>query len=562
MPRLTRRGFLAAGGAVAASGLRAGRARAQEAGAGAGPAREYDIECRWLETTLDATRVRLRGYNGQVPGPLLETRPGETLRIRLRNSLSPYDSSGWPGDHNVPHGLDSTNLHVHGLEVTPHLFEPLGTSRPLASMISLGPGAEKRYEFRIPEDHPSGLFWYHPHKHGSTAVQAVSGMAGGLVVRGPIDELPEIEAAREIFVVVNDIGLFPSEEIADLWVYEPVQNSVWSTLGSQVLRWNPATRTMEPAPGLQGGFTTGDYKLRYFLVNGRPFFKERHDDANPTAPIGTQLSVPRFTLRPGEVVRFRMLNACSDNLMPVVVEGHELHLLALDGVNFPEPRTLAVKPIDGRYGGEQLLLAPANRAEFLLRAGAPGRYRIGQLEQTQQFLRSAPKTIAEIEVQGPPLQPPMAIPARLPVPTRHYPLIDAGEIRRRRSFVFSGAFPGVLNPVVGIDFTINNAQYDERAVPTVVDVGSAEEWSLAVPDVAHGGSEGHPFHIHVNSFEVISVGGKLQPPGTIQDTVWIQAGSQVVIRMKFRQWTGKAVLHCHILPHEDTGMMQNFLIGG
>ena len=58
------------------------------------------------------------------------------------------------------------------------------------------------------------------------------------------------------------------------------------------------------------------------------------------------------------------------------------------------------------------------------------------------------------------------------------------------------------------------------------------------------------------------LGGQAQPPGTIQDTIWIPAGSEVVIRMRFQQWTGKAVFHCHILPHEDTGMMQNFLITG
>ena len=47
-------------------------------------------------------------------------------------------------------------------------------------------------------------------------------------------------------------------------------------------------------------------------------------------------------MAPGEVVRFRVLNACSDNLMPIVVEGHEMHLIALDGVNFPAPRTMPV----------------------------------------------------------------------------------------------------------------------------------------------------------------------------------------------------------------------------
>jgi suppressor of ftsI len=55
-------------------------------------------------------------------------------------------------------------------------------------------------------------------------------------------------------------------------------------------------------------------------------------------------------------------------------------------------------------------------------------------------------------------------------------------------------------------------------------------------------------------------GDALQPPGLIQDTVWVRVNTRGVIRTKFKQFTGKSVLHCHILPHEDTGMMQNFLI--
>jgi FtsP/CotA-like multicopper oxidase with cupredoxin domain len=384
----------------------------------------------------------------------------------------------------------------------------------------------------------------------------------GLVVRGPIDEVPEIAAAREIFLVVNDIGLFPSEDDPTVFSYDPVQNAVWNTMGSKVMLWTAETQQMEPAPQLHGGFTTGDYALRYYLLNGEPFFQEEHNTAAPKAPTSTQMPVQRFTLRPGEVVRFRMLNANSDDLMPLVVEGHAVHLLALDGVNFPAPRTLPQAAITGGLGDEQILLAPGNRAEFLLQAGAPGVYQIVQLGDAVQFLQSESRVIAEIEVAGEAIEPPMAIPAELPLPTRHYPLIDPAEVMRKRNIVFSMGFPGVINPIVGIDFLVNNNVYDEPAVPQVVTVDTAEEWHLSVPDAMHGGSEGHPFHIHVNSFEVISIDGKAQPPGTIQDTIWIGAGSEVVIRMKFRQWTGKSVFHCHILPHEDTGMMQNFLIVG
>ena len=521
------------------------------------------LECAFKDMVLDGTKVRLRAYNNQIPGPLLRIHPGQTVRIRLKNALPHYDSSRWNGNHNVPHALGTTNLHVHGMDVIPHLFEPLGTTNPLAPMIAIRPGQVKDYVFEIPKDHPPGLDWYHPHHHGSTVVQAVSGMAGGIIVHGAIDEVPEIKAARDIPLVMQDIGLFPSEDIPGLWTYLPRQNAIWQTFTGQVTMYDPATQTPVPTD-LKGGFTTGDYALRYYLLNGQPFFKEVHNPVGPPnrqpAPTATQLGVTRIQMAPGEVVRFRMLNGNSDNLMPIVVEEHEMHLIALDGVNFPELRTVPVTPIDTNPDNlGQVLLAPANRAEFLIKAlSTPGIYRVVQLQQAQQFLFSAQKTIAEIEVIGSARH--MALPDKLPLPSREYPLIKDSEIENHRIVQFSGNVPGVLNPVVGIDFLINNTQYQETAVPTVVTLGDAEEWQLVVEGPHHGGTEGHPFHIHVNSFEVVSVGGKLVAPGTIKDTIWVAAKSTVVIRIRFKQWTGKSVYHCHILPHEDTGMMQNFLI--
>jgi suppressor of ftsI len=517
------------------------------------------LECAFKDMVLDGTKVRLRAFNGQIPGPVMKILPGQTVRITLKNSLPPYDSAGWDGDHNVPHHLGSTNLHLHGLDVIPHLFEPVGTSDPKAPMIEIMPGESKEYVFEIPADHPAGFNWYHPHHHGSTAVQAVTGMAGGIIVYGAIDQVPEIKAAKEYLLVMQDIGLFPSEDDPTVWTYLPKQNAIWQTFDSNVTIYDPKTGK-NVATNLQGGFTTGDYKLRYYLTNGEPFFKEVHDPQHPTAPTPTQLKPPRFTLAPGEVVRFRMLNACSDNYMPVAVEGHELHLLALDGVNFPNVRTIAPTPIDTDPNNEgQIQLAPANRAEFMIKGSAtPGIYRIVQLQQQQQFLFSAQKTIAEIEVTGTPRT--MTLPTALPIPTREYPLIKPSEVQNLRVIYFADQFPGTQNPFVGIDFLLNGQQYDVTQVNYVVDLKGAEEWRLVVGDSQHGGTEGHPFHIHVNSFEVISVNGKLLEPGTIKDTVWIPAESTVVIRIRFKEFVGKSVFHCHILPHEDTGMMQNFLI--
>jgi FtsP/CotA-like multicopper oxidase with cupredoxin domain len=247
-----------------------------------------------------------------------------------------------------------------------------------------------------------------------------------------------------------------------------------------------------------------------------------------------------------------------------------MHLIAIDSVNFEQVRTIPPPPPQTRMlqvnqltpntiEPDQISVPPGSRAEFLIKGiTTPGVYKILQLAQRQQFLHSEQKTIAEIEIVGPPKD--MALPTTLPVQHRYYPPIQANEVKRVRNFVFSGVFPAAVNPFVGIDFLINNNVYDELAVPHVVKLNDVEEWHVQVLGAHHGGTEGHPFHIHVNHFEVISIDGKPPAYPTVADTVWVPKDSVVVIRMKFLQWKGKSVFHCHILPHEDTGMMENFLI--
>ena len=148
----------------------------------------------------------------------MRTKPGAKLSFHIDNQLPPYDSSAWQSltglsptvMKNIPHHLNTTNLHVHGLEVIPHLFEPVGTSEPSAHMIAIEPGAQKDYTFELPDNHPTGLYWYHPHHHGSTSVQVANGMAGVIIVEGAIDEVPEIAAAEEYVLAVQDVGLFES----------------------------------------------------------------------------------------------------------------------------------------------------------------------------------------------------------------------------------------------------------------------------------------------------------------------------------------------------------------
>lgn len=104
--------------------------------------------------------------------------PGDTIRVRLDNQL-PADPSCTSSDTSVdvPHCFNGTNLHSHGLWVS-----PTGNSDNV--LLSINPGMKFEYEYNIPADHPAGTFWYHPHRHGSTALQVGSGMAGALIIRG------------------------------------------------------------------------------------------------------------------------------------------------------------------------------------------------------------------------------------------------------------------------------------------------------------------------------------------------------------------------------------------
>jgi FtsP/CotA-like multicopper oxidase with cupredoxin domain len=73
----------------------------------------WQLETQWKDAEWDGHKMRLRCYNGQIPGPMRIVQPGETLRIHLKNSLTHYDSTGWDGNPDVPHMLNTTNLHLH-----------------------------------------------------------------------------------------------------------------------------------------------------------------------------------------------------------------------------------------------------------------------------------------------------------------------------------------------------------------------------------------------------------------------------------------------------------------
>jgi FtsP/CotA-like multicopper oxidase with cupredoxin domain len=201
----------------------------------------------WNPTTDRADKVHLRSYqgNGVDPnaafvGPLVEVFPGQTVRMTLHNQL-PKDTTCPTdgGSANIPHCFNGTNLHTHGLWINPN-----GNGDNV--LISVNPGVSFQYEYNIPPDHPAGTFWYHSHRHGSTALQVSSGMAGALIVRGT--RTPTTTANGDLDTLLKPIQDQPFPE--RVMVFQQIQYACRDNKGA--IEVNP-DGTYKCDPGEVGG---------------------------------------------------------------------------------------------------------------------------------------------------------------------------------------------------------------------------------------------------------------------------------------------------------------------
>ena len=530
---VSRRRFLMAGGTLAAWAFLGGRADLAVA-VSEQTIDRYTLSVDYSERELGPFRLRTRTYNASLPGPLMVTRPGHTLSIKLTNHLPSDPPASVPAGidpSNNPHAFNTTNLHVHGLQVIPHLFLPIGTVDPKAQLITLTSGQSFDYAFKLPDDHPSGLFWYHPHYHGSAGVQVVNGMAGLILVKGPIDEVPEIAAARDELLAIQNLKINPLNDASTMWGLEP-------------LAYRPANA---------GGYSP-ETKVELITANGAPVMII---DRRGAKPVASQLSVPVYKMRPGEVIRLRVLNGTDGIFLPLTLSGFEVYVIGQDGINLLKPERAgdnlksAIRMAPGNRN-EVLIRAPMNPARGTLRAIAqmPGSSNL--LSEAMGEMMSRPEIdIAAFQVSGPAKR--MPLPISLPTPGREYPPIGDSEIVARRTVTFSMK-TGSKRIIDGFEYLVDGQLFQEGKVDPTVKVGTAEEWRIV------NNSDGiHPFHIHVNSFEVM---GLPSDPNyhRLHDTVWLPPFSTITMRTRFKTWKGKTVYHCHVLPHEDSAMIKNFLI--
>ena len=460
-------------------------------------------------------------YDGLIPGPTWEINPGDVLRVELVNDLptdpagsgaasappsgSSTDPSASSADHSGhdmggdtmpmdrPHQWTTTNLHYHGMHVSPE-----GNGDDV--FLTVEPGERYQYEIEVPADHPGGLFWYHPHRHGGVTQQIRGGMAGAIVIRGSIDEVPEIAAAAEQLMVIQAIEVDQNYAVA-----APIPDPTSSEA------FFPRNQILYP---INGGLS------------------------------------PTLTMRPGEVVRWRILNAAEGKFINLVAEGLEFHVIAWDGLNLAAPEQVS-----------NLFLSAGNRVDVLVRAVAPGTVALqctpssSQKPGTQGVPGSTDglppelvtRPIATVEVAGDPVT--MALPSELPAWDQ-----EILPIARTREVTYSVERDGTEFE----DFGVDGQQFTATNPPYQVKLDTAEEWTVINGLDGKYPQHAHVFHIHVNPFKITKINGQVLDKPLWRDTFILTGtnGDSFTFQTNFLDFTGKFVDHCHIVSHEDLGMME------
>lgn len=486
------------------------------------------LEVKYAENKIGNDTVWLRSYNGKLVGPTLRCKPGDTLYITLVNSLPPQPEPT-EQEHNKLNGFNYTNLHFHGLHVSPTGKKGEWGDNVLLTLaprkVDADPSPSEQYKIEIPKDHPCGVYWYHAHRHGSVAGQVASGMAGAIVIESDkadqIDQVPGIKEARQEVLVLQQIP----------YVMEPNSNgSVPPQVGV----------VEQDAPVDLFGPGAWDESDRFTTING--------------------LKQPVFKLRPGEVVRWRAVAAGFREDIELRLDREKgsstlpanlpLHEIAADGI-----------PIGKRKEQKDIELWPGYRSEFLIQA--PNEECTYLLVDATVDSGGDRKILGRVEVSGTPVA------MSLPDSDRLKPFRPASIPTDKINGYQTARFGLHFTPGQPPQFTFNNAQYSASNPGVTLELGKTEEWTVLSDNRRNGqlippGTIHHPFHIHVNAFEVTSIkndkGEETLDEPVWRDTIIVKHGYTVKFRTKYEDFAGEFVQHCHILDHEDQGMMTNVRI--
>ena len=431
--------------------------------------------------TIAATTAAIAGREAQLL-TYNGVFPGPTIAVKKGEKLRLHVTNDLPTVGVNPIGFARGATNIHTHGWHVSPMDPMDNSHR-----HIEPGESWTYEFDLRRLKLGSLGWYHPHAHGLVAEQMWAGLAGALVVNDPNRSLADYETH---LMVLKDIELSDGAP-------EPYDSSDFMM-------------------GKEGNTV---------MVNGT---------VNPV-----------LTIRPGQVQRWRIVNASTARFCKLSLDGHSLHVVGVDGGLLDKP-----------YAQATVLLAPGERADILVKASSSeGAFKLLSLPYTRigmmmgsGGLNSQTVTLLTLDVSGVPVDD--VLPEHVRLRARRW-TPDLSTLPRRTF---------TLRMQMGRG-TINGYDFDSRPytiTSTLPEWGPAYEiWTIQNPS-----SMDHPWHQHVNSAQILSIEGgdaayrsfHTTVPGW-KDTVIVPRGGSVTQLVRLQNWTGMTMFHCHIVEHVDAGMM-------
>ncbi len=470
--------------------------------------------------------------NGNLQAPTLRVNPGKKdFVLKLTNKLPGQAQEknhedcegGYPGGMAT---LNSTNLHFHGLNVSPkcHRDEVVRTV--------VEPTKTFEYNIEIPKNEPPGLYWYHPHIHMQSEAQVLNGLTGAIIVEGMGQFNKRAAQLPERVFVLRDMELpnsFPNDN-----------------------------QQLVPAKDIS--------------INSVPIRYKGGGNYDPPAIIQMKQNEEQF---------WRVANTAADTYFDLQVQYDNvpvpLKLVAMDGV----PINANHKQQDQNKSVTHILLPPAGRVEFMITGpGADvkdakfltltvdtGPTGDNDTQRTIARIDRQPQLTNNRDVLASAFAPELNVDLTKVSGDRFNGLSQYKSIKERKLYFSQKDFPAPTSS----DSTATTTEFYITVEPNqpkvydpnfktpdiTVSEGTTEDWI-----VENRAQEIHAFHIHQIHFLVLDSADSSEI-GMLRDTINIPVGKNVKLRMDFRgagkdkntSIAGTFVYHCHILEHEDNGMM-------
>jgi FtsP/CotA-like multicopper oxidase with cupredoxin domain len=572
----------------------------------------YDaVSLRAYQQTSDKSRDARDPNAVSFLAPTVVMSPGQTVRFRLYNQLPQWTqkqcANSDPNSPNPTGCFNVTNLHSHGLWVSPS-----GNSDNV--LVAINPGVDFEYEYNIPVEHPAGTFWYHPHTHGSTAIQVASGMAGALVIEG--DRYPTEDATGDLDVLLKKFQPAKTGSAGEVMLLQQIPYGCLNPDGTKADKCLPNTPNAVNSFDQVESPTAWIDSKRYTSINGKvqPVLDLTAQQLHRWRLVDTgfQASIKLRIRRAKDPQKlFDALSKSGEDDQKIVdlCDGEDIvqYEVASDGLTHEKIIGKTDNYLLPGYRSDILFALPDTGAYCVYDASVynklnpkkdePGRTRIITViratanakprpyaltpEAQKKFivaelisaLNALPASKLPANVKNDiraslyTLQLPKFVPHKsfsnndilsMRDAKKEYVTFNIAKLGNQFRFMIEGEPEKTPTP------SINNIYQHDRIDHEVI-LGTQQIWQLS----SKVGS--HPFHIHVNPFQIISItstnpsrkdDNDIDPQyeglvGTWKDTLLVIPGHKIEVATRYERYIGEYVLHCHILEHEDQGMMQN-----